>query len=314
MIGLLMVVEGKPAVSCSANEGQEQLAWGALSYPVVAPGTAYQCHLCVGKDWLCQFFSKACESSLIRLSLARTAWTPPAVYPGASHQPDKCTGGQLANGAPLRWAATGTALRARTWTGVGGLISGGPTAHQQEQVGSSGGATAWAPCTRAQTGEGCSSSGTKGYRGYNGLQEAYSPASWLITHQWYILKQHQELQPCSTSAAAVTALETDHEHRALAPVMTLCTGAVSAAAAAAAAVQGLPGRLKHWHACRLFLRFFQGLTLSVGLPYSTGPRSIGALQHSGSMLQTCPHGSSNKSDSLWETTTLLIVLMKPFLS
>eukprot|EP00983_Pelagomonas_calceolata_P115144 1160165-Pelagomonas_calceolata.AAC.3 len=41
-------------------------AWSRLLQegPVVAPGTAYQCHLCVKKDWLRQFFSVACDASL----------------------------------------------------------------------------------------------------------------------------------------------------------------------------------------------------------------------------------------------------------
>eukprot|EP00983_Pelagomonas_calceolata_P128866 1161553-Pelagomonas_calceolata.AAC.12 len=36
----------------------------ALEGPPVAPGTAHQCHLCVRKDWLRQFFSVACDASL----------------------------------------------------------------------------------------------------------------------------------------------------------------------------------------------------------------------------------------------------------
>eukprot|EP00983_Pelagomonas_calceolata_P108813 1159497-Pelagomonas_calceolata.AAC.6 len=31
--------------------------------PLVAPGTACQCHLCARKDWLCQLVSIACDAS-----------------------------------------------------------------------------------------------------------------------------------------------------------------------------------------------------------------------------------------------------------
>eukprot|EP00983_Pelagomonas_calceolata_P131448 1161777-Pelagomonas_calceolata.AAC.1 len=41
------------------------LTWHVLQQegPVIAPGTTYQCHLCVRKDWLRHFFSVACDAS-----------------------------------------------------------------------------------------------------------------------------------------------------------------------------------------------------------------------------------------------------------
>eukprot|EP00983_Pelagomonas_calceolata_P081892 1155737-Pelagomonas_calceolata.AAC.2 len=41
-------------------------ACSAAGRSVSAPGTSYQCQLCVRKDWLRQFFSVACDASLTR--------------------------------------------------------------------------------------------------------------------------------------------------------------------------------------------------------------------------------------------------------
>eukprot|EP00983_Pelagomonas_calceolata_P079614 1154765-Pelagomonas_calceolata.AAC.4 len=48
-------LRSKNGVSCCVNREEG---------PFAAPGTAYQRHLCVMKDWLRQFFSDACDASL----------------------------------------------------------------------------------------------------------------------------------------------------------------------------------------------------------------------------------------------------------